>query len=160
MHATMALRLLKIGLSKKYPEPRMFRQPERLDDSYDVVIIGGCGHGLACAYYLAQHHDIRRVAVLEKGYIGGGNTGRNTTIVRSNYFYPESVALYDLALRLYEGLSRELNFNVMLSQRGILNLAHTQAQLEMAARSPTRCSSMGSTPNFGVRTRSANGCRS
>ena len=72
--------------------------------------------------------------MIEKGWLGGGNTGRNTTIVRSNYFYAESVALYDLALRLYEGLSRELNFNVMLSQRGILNLAHTPAQLEMAAR--------------------------
>ncbi len=72
--------------------------------------------------------------MIEKGWLGGGNTGRNTTVVLLNYFYPESVALYDLALRLYEGLSRELNFNVMLSQRGILNLAHTQADLEIAAR--------------------------
>ena len=79
-------------------------------------------------------HGRTRVAVIEKGWLGGGNTGRNTTIVRSNYFYPESVALYDLALRLYEGLSRELNFNVMLSQRGILNVSHTPAQLEIAAR--------------------------
>jgi len=98
------------------------------------VIIGGGGHGLATAYYLAKNHGIRRVAVLEKGWIGGGNTGRNTTAVRSNYFYPESVALYDLALRLYEGLSRELNFNVMLSQRGMLIAAHTPAQMEICAR--------------------------
>ncbi len=91
-------------------------------------------HGLATAYYLAKNHGRTRVAVIEKGWLGGGNTGRNTTIVRSNYFYPESVALYDLALRLYEGLSRELNFNVMLSQRGILNISHTPAQLEIAAR--------------------------
>jgi len=98
------------------------------------VIIGGGGHGLATAYYLAKNHGIRRVAVLEKGCIGGGNTGRNTTAVRSNYFYPESVALYDLALRLYEGLSRELNFNVMLSQRGMLIAAHTPAQMEICAR--------------------------
>ncbi|MCB2103674.1 MAG: FAD-dependent oxidoreductase, partial [Rhodobacteraceae bacterium] len=98
------------------------------------MIIGGGGHGLATAYYLAKNHGIRRVAVLEKGWIGGGNTGRNTTAVRSNYFYPESVALYDLALRLYEGLSRELNFNVMLSQRGMLIAAHTPAQMEICAR--------------------------
>ncbi|MCB2136682.1 MAG: sarcosine oxidase subunit beta family protein [Rhodobacteraceae bacterium] len=102
--------------------------------AYDAVIIGGGGHGLATAYYLAKNHGMRRVAVLEKGWIGGGNTGRNTTVVRSNYFYPESVALYDLALRLYEGLSRELNFNVMLSQRGMLIAAHTPAQMEICAR--------------------------
>ncbi len=87
----MAWRLLKIGLSSKYPEPRMFRQPERLADSYDVVIIGAGGHGLACAYNLARHHGIKRIAVLEKGYIGSGNTGRNTTIIRSNYLTPEGV---------------------------------------------------------------------
>ena len=102
--------------------------------AYDFVIVGGGGHGLATAYYLAKTHNRTRVCVIEKGWLGGGNTGRNTTIVRSNYFYPESVALYDLALRLYEGLSRELNFNVMLSQRGILNVSHTPAQLEIAAR--------------------------
>ena len=82
-------------------------------DGYHAVIIGGGGHGLATAYYLAKKHGMSRVAVLERGWIGGGNTGRNTTAVRSNYFWPESVALYDLALRLYEGLSKELNFNVM-----------------------------------------------
>lgn len=102
--------------------------------AYDAVIVGGGGHGLATAYYLAKNHGLTRVAVLEKGWIGGGNTGRNTTAVRSNYFYPESVALYDLALRLYEGLSRELNYNVMLSQRGMLIAAHTPAQMEICAR--------------------------
>ena len=94
----------------------------------------GGGHGLATAYYLAKNHNRSRVCVIEKGWLGGGGTGRNTTIVRSNYFYPKSVALYDFALRLYEGLSRELNFNVMLSQRGILTISHTPAQLEIAAR--------------------------
>jgi sarcosine oxidase subunit beta len=102
--------------------------------SYDAIIIGGGGHGLATAYYLAKNHGLTRVAVLERGWIGGGNTGRNTTAVRSNYFYPESVALYDLALRLYEGLSAELNYNVMLSQRGMLIAAHTPSQMEICAR--------------------------
>lgn len=106
----------------------------RPKSAYDAVIVGGGGHGLATAYYLAKYHGLTRVAVIEKGWIGGGNTGRNTTAVRSNYFYPESVALYDLALRLYEGLSRELNYNVMLSQRGMLIAAHTPAQMEICAR--------------------------
>lgn len=102
--------------------------------AYDAVVVGGGGHGLATAYYLAKNHGLKRVAVLEKGWIGGGNTGRNTTAIRSNYFYPESVALYDLSLRLYEGLSKELNYNVMLSQRGMLIAAHTPAQMEICAR--------------------------
>ena len=102
--------------------------------AYEAVIVGGGGHGLATAYYLAKNHGLKRVAVLEKGWIGGGNTGRNTTAIRSNYFYPESVALYDLSLRLYEGLSKELNYNVMLSQRGMLIAAHTPAQMEICAR--------------------------
>jgi sarcosine oxidase subunit beta len=92
---------------------------------YDVVIVGGGGHGLATAYYLAKEHGIREVAVLERGWLGGGNAGRNTTICRSNYLWDESAALYEHALQLFEGLSRELNLNVMLSQRGVLNLAHT-----------------------------------
>ena len=102
--------------------------------SYDAVIIGGGGHGLATAYYLAKVHGIRRVAVVEKGWIGGGNTGRNTTAIRSNYFYPESVALYDFALRLYEGLSKDLNYNIMLSQRGVATVAHSELEMEVAAR--------------------------
>lgn len=101
---------------------------------YDAIIIGGGGHGLATAYYLAKNHGITNVALIERGWIGGGNTGRNTTIVRSNYFFPESVALYDMALKLYEGLSRELNYNIMLSQRGMLTLAHSPAEMEIATR--------------------------
>jgi sarcosine oxidase subunit beta len=102
--------------------------------AYDAVIIGGGGHGLATAYYLAKVHGVRRVAVIEKGWLGGGNTGRNTTTIRSNYFYPESVALYDFALRLYESLSRELNYNIMLSQRGVVTVAHSELEMEMSAR--------------------------
>jgi len=102
---------------------------------YDVVIIGGGGHGLATAYYLAKNHGIRNVAVLEKGWLGGGNTGRNTTVIRSNYFFPESAAVYDLALRLYEKLSDDLNFNIMLSQRGLLFFAHSRHEMELFARS-------------------------
>ncbi len=101
---------------------------------YEVVIIGGGGHGLAAAYYLAKNHGITDVAVLERGWIGGGNTGRNTTIVRSNYLYPESARLYDFSLKLYEGLSRELNFNIMLSQRGLIMLAHSRHDLDSMAR--------------------------
>lgn len=101
---------------------------------YDVVIIGGGGHGLATAYYLATRQGISNVAVIEKGWVGGGNTGRNTQVVRSNYFYPESAAFYDHSLKLYENLSHELNFNLMLSQRGQLSLAHNEHELEMMRR--------------------------
>ena len=101
---------------------------------YDVVIIGGGGHGLATAYYLAKNHGIKNVAVIEKGWLGGGNTGRNTTAIRSNYFYPESARLYDFSVKLYEGLSKDLNYNVMFSQRGMLVLAHSEPDMEMAAR--------------------------
>lgn len=128
-----ALALLREGLSGHKRWPQAWRKA-RPDPAYDFIVVGGGGHGLATAYYLAKTHRQTRVCVIEKGWLGGGNTGRNTTILRSNYFYPESVALYDLALRLYESLSRELNFNIMLSQRGILNISHTAAQLEIAAR--------------------------
>jgi len=101
---------------------------------YDAIIVGGGGHGLATAYYLAKNHGAANVAVLEKGWLGGGNTGRNTTIVRSNYFYPESARLYDFSLKLYENLSRDLNFNIMLSQRGVITLAHSRHDAEMMAR--------------------------
>jgi sarcosine oxidase subunit beta len=101
---------------------------------YDVIVIGGGGHGLATAYYLAKNHGVTNVAVLEAGWIGGGNTGRNTTIVRSNYLYPESARLYDFSLRQYEQLAQELNFNIMLSQRGIVTLAHSRHDLDAQSR--------------------------
>lgn len=110
-----------------------WRSPEP-KKHYDVLIVGGGGHGLATAYYLAKQHGIRDVAVLEKGWIGGGNTGRNTQVSRSNYFYPASTDFFDHSLRLYESLSRELDFNVMLRQGGILNLAHGRHELESMRR--------------------------
>jgi sarcosine oxidase subunit beta len=102
---------------------RQWRAPEP-KPAYDAVIVGGGGHGLATAYYMAKEHGMRNIAVLEKGWIGGGNTGRNTTIIRSNYLYDESAAIYEHAVKLWEGLSQELNYNVMFSQRGVLMLAH------------------------------------
>jgi sarcosine oxidase subunit beta len=110
-----------------------WRQPQ-LKTGYDVVIIGGGGHGLATAYYLAHRHGMRNVAVLERGWIGGGNSGRNTQVVRSNYFNSVSASFYDHSLRLYEQLGRELNFNVMLSQRGLIQLAHSEHELEINRR--------------------------
>ncbi|MDH3635377.1 MAG: sarcosine oxidase subunit beta family protein [Gammaproteobacteria bacterium] len=101
---------------------------------YDVVIIGGGGHGLATAYYLAKMHGITDVAVLEKGYIGSGNTGRNTTIVRSNYMLNPNAQFYEHSMKLWEGLSQDLNYNVMFSQRGVLNLIHNDAQRDAFAR--------------------------
>src|ERR1700749_3038984 len=104
--------------------PEQWRSPEPRA-AYDVVIIGAGGHGLATAYYLAKEHGIRNVAVLERGWLGGGNTGRNTTIIRSNYLWDESAALYEHALKLWENLSQELNYNVMYSPRGVMMLAHS-----------------------------------
>ena len=105
-----------------------------LQPSYDVVIIGGGGHGLATAYYLAKQHGVKRIAVLERGWLGGGNSGRNTQVTRSNYFYPESAAFFEHSLKLYEKLGRELNINVMFSQRGVLNLAHNDHEMELITR--------------------------
>lgn len=113
--------------------PKVWRSPEP-KSRYDVVIIGGGGQGLATAYYLAKKHGITNVAILEMGWLGGGNTGRNTTVVRSNYFYPESTAFFDHSLKLYEGLGKELNYNIMLSQRGVLNLAHSRHEMDMMRR--------------------------
>ena len=108
--------------------PRVWRNPEP-KASYDVVIVGGGGHGLATAYYLAKVHGITDVTVLEKGWLGGGNTGRNTTIVRSNYLRDEASLLYDFALELWPDLSREINFNVMFSPRGVFNLGHSLQEM-------------------------------
>ncbi len=107
----------------------MFHSPERLRDEYDVVIIGGGGHGLAAAYYLAAEHGITNVAVLEKHYIGHGGTGRNTTIIRSNYLTEEGARFYEFSLDLYRDLSRSLDFNLFYSQRGHFTLAHSPASL-------------------------------
>ena len=117
--------LARNALSRHRNWQPAWRDPEP-KAQYDAIIIGGGGHGLATAYYLAKEHAIRNVAVLEKGWIGGGNTGRNTTIIRSNYLYDASAGIYDHALKLWEGMSRELNFNVMFSQRGVINLAHNE----------------------------------
>jgi sarcosine oxidase subunit beta len=102
--------------------------------TYDVVIIGGGGHGLATAHYLASRYGIANVAVLEKGWIGGGNVGRNTTIIRSNYLLPGNIPLYELSMKLWEGLEQDINFNAMVSQRGVLNLYHSDAQRDAYAR--------------------------
>ena len=102
--------------------------------SYDVVIVGAGGHGLATAYYLAKNHGITNVAVLEKGWLGGGNTGRNTTVVRSNYLWDDSAHLYEHSLKLWEGLSQDLNFNVMFSQRGVCFLAQTRHEIREMTR--------------------------
>ena len=105
----------------KSPEPK---------SEYDIIIIGGGGHGLATAYYLASQHGLKNIAVIDKGWLGGGNTGRNTTIIRSNYMWDESAGIYEHSLKLWENLSQELNFNTMFSQRGVLTLAHTEHELK------------------------------
>ena len=128
------LRLLKYGFIEDYAEGRYFNTPDHLNETYDAVIIGAGGHGLACAYYLAKDHGITNVAVIEKDYIGGGNTGRNTEIVRSNYLWDESAALYEFSLKLWQNLSQELNFNLMYSKRGVISLGHSLQEMRDISR--------------------------
>ncbi|HZZ70294.1 MAG TPA: sarcosine oxidase subunit beta family protein [Phenylobacterium sp.] len=128
-----AFRLFREGLRDQAGWTPAWRKAP-LKKRYKVAVIGGGGHGLATAYYLAKNHGISDVAVIERGWLGGGNTGRNTTVIRSNYYYPASVRLYDFALKLYEGLSRELNYNVMFSPRGMITLIHSRHEMDSAAR--------------------------
>jgi sarcosine oxidase subunit beta len=128
-----ALALLRRGLAGHLDWQKQWRKPTP-KPSYDAVIVGGGGHGLGAAYYLAKEHGLTNIAVLEKGWIGGGNTGRNTTIIRSNYLFNESAALYDHSVKLWENLSQELNYNVMFSQRGVMMLAHTVHDIQVSKR--------------------------
>ncbi len=133
MRGYSILSLARNALGHHEGWPAAWRSPEPKAE-YDAIIVGGGGHGLATAYYLAKEHGVTNVAVLEKGWIGGGNTGRNTTIVRSNYLWDESAAIYEHSLKLWEGLSRDLNYNTMFSQRGVLNLAHNLHDLRELSR--------------------------
>ena len=125
--------LAKNALSGHKEWPKMWRSPEPRE-FYDVIIIGGGGHGLGAAYYLAKEHGLKNIAVIEKGWLGGGNTGRNTTIIRSNYLWDDSAHLYEHSLKLWENLSSELNYNVMFSQRGVMNLAHNEHDIKEIKR--------------------------
>lgn len=125
----MVFRLIKYGLSNIYPVSGDIPVTPELKSRYDVVIIGAGGHGLACAHYLSKYHGINNVAVLDKGWLAGGNTARNTTTIRSNYITPQGIAFYKEGVSLYQTMSEELDFNVMFSQRGQLTLAHTEATL-------------------------------
>ncbi|MGI9303543.1 MAG: sarcosine oxidase subunit beta family protein [Gammaproteobacteria bacterium] len=133
MNRYSAFSLLRHAFSHHQNWQRAWRSPNP-KPAYDAVIVGGGGHGLATAYYLAKEHGVTNVAVVEKGWIGGGNTGRNTTIVRSNYLWDEAAHLYEKSLKLWEGLSQDLNYNVMFSQRGVFNLAHTLQEMRDVER--------------------------
>jgi len=128
-----ALRILQEGLSGNKGWRPHWRDPAPKSE-YDIVVIGGGGHGLSTAYYLAKEHGLSNVAVLEKRYLGGGNVGRNTTIVRANYFLPGNSEFYSHSLKLWEGLEKDLNYNVMHSQRGLINLFHSDGQRDAFAR--------------------------
>ena len=125
--------IAKNALSGHKSWPKMWRSPEPRE-FYDVIIIGGGGHGLGTAYYLAKEHGLKNIAVIEKGWLGGGNTGRNTTIIRSNYLWDDSAHLYEHLLKLWENLSNDLNYNVMFSQRGVMNLAHNEHDIKEIKR--------------------------
>lgn len=128
-----ALSVFMQGLKGNRDWPAQWRMPEP-KASYDAIIVGAGGHGLATAYYMAKEHGLRNIAVLEKGWLGGGNTGRNTTIVRSNYLWEESEGIYEHAMKLWEGLSHELNYNVMYSPRGVMMLAHNIHDVQVFKR--------------------------
>ena len=128
-----AWHVFKNGLIGQTDWDRQWRDPEPKKE-YDVIIIGGGLHGLATAYYLAKNHNIQNIAVVEKGWIGGGNAGRNTTIIRSNYMMPGNHQFYEHSLKLWENLSHELNYNVMFSQRAHISLFHSPAARDAAAR--------------------------
>jgi sarcosine oxidase subunit beta len=128
-----ALAILKNALAGNKDWQPVWREPEPKAE-YDIVIIGGGGHGLATAYYLAKEHGLANVAVLEKGYLGSGNVGRNTTIVRSNYMLPGNEPFYELSMKLWEGLEQDFNYNAMFSQRGVINLFHSDGQRDAYAR--------------------------
>ncbi len=125
--------IIKNSLSNHKNWEKMWRNPDP-KKSYEVIIVGGGGHGLGTAYYLAKEHGIKNIAVIEKGWLGSGNTGRNTTIIRSNYLWNESAFLYDHSLKIWENLSSELNYNVMFSQRGVMNLAHNEHDVKEIKR--------------------------
>jgi methylglutamate dehydrogenase subunit A len=128
-----AFSLVKNALSGHKNWQPAWRAPEPKPE-YDIVIVGGGGHGLATAYYLAKEHGLKNIAVLEKSWLGSGNIGRNTTIIRSNYLLPGNNPFYELSMKLWEGLEQDFNFNAMVSQRGVLNLCHTDAQRDAFAR--------------------------
>ena len=137
-----ALRILKESLTGNKNWTPHWRNPSP-KSAYDVIIIGGGGHGLSTAYYLAQNHGIRNVAVLEKGHIGSGNIGRNTTIVRANYLLPGNSEFYSHSLKLWEGLEMDLNYNVMMSQRGLIMLCHSDGQRDAFVRRANAMRSRG-----------------
>ncbi len=141
-------KVIKEGLFGQKGWKPVWRTPEPKPE-YDVIIIGGGGHGLSTAYYLAKEHGITNVAVLEKGYLGGGNIGRNTTIVRANYFLPGNSEFYSHSLKLWEGMEQDLNYNTMMSQRGVLNLFHSDGQRDAFVRrgNAMNCASPLSTRN-------------
>ncbi|TGS52019.1 FAD-dependent oxidoreductase, partial [bacterium M00.F.Ca.ET.179.01.1.1] len=128
-----ALSLFKEGLAGQTGWQPAWRSPKP-KPSYDAIIIGGGGHGLATAWFLASEFGIKNVAVLEKGWIGSGNAGRNTTIIRSNYGLPGNTGFYELSMKLWETMEHDLNYNAMVSQRGVLNLYHSDAQRDAFAR--------------------------